>query len=298
MSLNLAQVALLVLIPAILSAIGAYARVLTARGAIAAFVVGAIVALAAPALFPALTLMVILGETATRVRAIADAGRESDAGYATKPAIRPRGSEASGARLRQSPRVTEFRKPQRGAGSVIGNGGVTALFAAAYAIADFTGADGGILALLFLAAAGSIASAAADTVAGEIGRAVRAKAVLVTTFKPVEPGANGGVSVAGTLAGVAAACLIAMAAAFASSIPALDSPFVFDIYLCTWLVFAGTAGSVVDSTVGATLEGKPIGLSISRRFTPCITLGNNETNILCTLAGAIVASLFGYQWTL
>ena len=53
---------------------------------------------------------------------------------------------------------------------------------------------------------GAIATATADTLASEIG--VLHQPRLITTFKKVEPGTDGAVSVLGTVAGMIGACLL------------------------------------------------------------------------------------------
>ncbi len=57
---------------------------------------------------------------------------------------------------------------------------------------------------------GSIATATADTMASEVGVATTPR--LITNFKKVPPGTDGGVSVLGTFAGIVGAGLIGLAA--------------------------------------------------------------------------------------
>ena len=57
---------------------------------------------------------------------------------------------------------------------------------------------------------GSIATATADTLASEIGVTVQPR--LITTFKKVPPGTDGGISVLGTAAGIIGAGIIGVAA--------------------------------------------------------------------------------------
>ena len=99
-----------------------------------------------------------------------------------------------------------------------------------------------------IALVAALAEAAGDTVSSEIGQWVSDRAYLITTFKPVRVGENGGVSVAGTAAGFAASAVIV--------------GLGLGLGLCGPYRFAGpaialgaaVAGNLLDSFVGATLE--------------------------------------------
>jgi uncharacterized protein (TIGR00297 family) len=91
--------------------------------------------------------------------------------------------------------------------------------------------------------------------------------VLLTSWKPVSPGVDGGVSVRGTLAAVVAAGVISAAAA---SMKLLGGSHALAI------VYAGVLGSLVDSLIGALLE--------RRGF-----LNNDIVNLLSTAAAAAIA---------
>jgi uncharacterized protein (TIGR00297 family) len=121
------------------------------------------------------------------------------------------------------------------------------------------------LAVLLLLAA--LAEVAADTVSSEIGTAYPGKTVLITTWKSVPAGENGGISVAGTLAGILAAVLVA-ACALALGLVSFSGAAV--------AACAATLGMLVDSALGAALERKGL-------------LGNNSVNLLGTMAAVGIA---------
>ena len=125
------------------------------------------------------------------------------------------------------------------------------------------------------AVAGAIAAVTADTWATEVGTALRAPARLVTTWRRVQPGRSGAISVPGTGAGAAGAAAIALIASYLPATawgPALPPQF-------TPVLVGGLVGMFADSFLGATVEGRIPGI-------------NNETvNLLGSLAGAVTACL-------
>ncbi len=100
-------------------------------------------------------------------------------------------------------------------------------------------------AIFLIALVAAFAEAAGDTISSEIGQWLSDRAYLITTFKPVPPGENGGISIIGTLAGFAASAVIAGLA--------------WSLGLCgtqgaTVAFGAAAAGNLVDSVLGATIE--------------------------------------------
>lgn len=169
--------------------------------------------------------------------------------------------EASGGTARRS-----FDRGGRRWQQVAANGGVAAICAAGTAL---TGWPQG-----FAVAAGAVAAATADTWATEIGRWSRTPPRLIATGRPVEPGVSGGVTAAGTLAAVAGALFIG-AVAFvlesASSGPGGAAPHAAS---AAWIAAGGFTGSLLDSVLGATLEGRVPGLN------------NDTVNLAATACGA------------
>jgi uncharacterized protein (TIGR00297 family) len=163
-------------------------------------------------------------------------------------------------------------------------------------------ANGGVAALCALLAlhgdqryaaafAGAFAAAAADTWATEIGTLFGGRPRSILTFRSISPGLSGGVTVAGTLASIAGALLVASVAAPAG------------LGTVASIGLAGFAGSIADSVLGASAQ--------SLRWCPqceraCETdphacgantapirgaswFGNDAVNFAATACGALVA---------
>jgi uncharacterized protein (TIGR00297 family) len=112
-----------------------------------------------------------------------------------------------------------------------------------------------------------LAEAAADTVSSEIGQVLGGRPRMITTLRLVAPGTDGGVSLIGTLAGMAAAAIVAATGAWA-----LDGGAA--LY---WISTAGGVfGLFFDSLLGATLERRG-------------WLNNDAVNFLSTASAAAFA---------
>lgn len=136
-------------------------------------------------------------------------------------------------------------------------------------------ANGGIAALAALAGswiafAGSLAAATSDTWASEIGRRSRTPPRLITNGRPVPAGTDGGITLLGTAGGIAGALFIA----------ALARAMVPGGFLIA-VAAAGIAGMLLDSLLGATLQGRRTWLD------------NDAVNLAATAAGAALAALAG-----
>ncbi len=98
----------------------------------------------------------------------------------------------------------------------------------------------------FLAALiAALAEAAGDTISSEIGQWLSGRAYLITTFKPVPAGLDGGVSLVGTLAGVGASAAV-VAVGYLLGLCQPGTAIVAFV--------AAGAGNLVDSYLGATIE--------------------------------------------
>ncbi len=111
---------------------------------------------------------------------------------------------------------------------------------------------------------GSIATATADTLASEVGVVEQPR--LITTFKKVPPGTDGGISVVGTAAGIIGAGIIGVSAYILGIFP---DPLV----TLKVSIIAGTVGCFVDSILGAVLE--------RRNY-----ISNEYVNLIATITGA------------
>ncbi len=128
--------------------------------------------------------------------------------------------------------------------------------------------------LLMFACAGALAEAAADTLSSEMGQALGAGPVLITTFQPVPVGTDGGISGPGTLAGIAAALVISGIAVLTRTVPG---------YGLAIAAIGAVGGMFFDSLLGATLE--------RRR-----ALNNDQVNFSSTLFAAALAIAIAKLW--
>ena len=120
---------------------------------------------------------------------------------------------------------------------------------------------------LFALGLAALAEAAADTVSSELGQVLSSHPRMITTLRPAEPGADGAISLGGTLAGVLAAGIVSAAGALA-----LHGGASMLVISCSGGVF----GLFVDSLLGATLERRG-------------WLNNDGVNFLSTASAAAFA---------
>lgn len=153
---------------------------------------------------------------------------------------------------------------RRGFGHAFANVGVAAICAIAI---SFAGRTTGTSTVLWWAAVAALATAAADTVASELGPMLGKRAFLPLTFRAVPRGTEGAISVAGTVAGILGALVVATVAVVAARTPQA-------VLLASLVVIAAFLGSYLESIVG----------SWNRRQTRPIA--NGALNFFNTVAGA------------
>ena len=163
-------------ISAVLGKLAYHARVLTAGGSTAAFLMGTCIGtLGSPNWLVLIVAFAVIGFFVTSI------------GFSEKLKVG----------------IQEGDHGERGFWNIIG----VSLPPLIFAVIDFIWQDnGGIIAIAFVA---SVAVAMADTAASELG--VKDRDVwLITTFEKVPPGTNGGVSVRGTIISLIAATVISI----------------------------------------------------------------------------------------
>jgi uncharacterized protein (TIGR00297 family) len=116
----------------------------------------------------------------------------------------------------------------------------------------------------------SVATAAGDTLASEIGETSTSKPIMITNLKIVEPGVDGGVTLLGEAASLFGSIIIAL----------LATGMGMAGYSA---ILAGTVGGFLgtnfDSLLGATLQKRGM-------------LTNNGVNLFATLFGAVIGAVF------
>ncbi len=146
---------------------------------------------------------------------------------------------------------------------------------------------------------GSLAAATADTWATELGTLGKSRPRLVTNWQAVEAGTSGGVSLRGTLSGMAGAACIGL------------SGSLFVAADLRWSVIAaaiisGFVGSLADSLLGATVQAQYHCPDCNKRTekrqhcgdqqTELISgfswLQNDAVNLAATAVGALTAAIF------
>lgn len=244
----------------VLAIVGYALRGVDVSGALAGWILGCVLIVGGgPPLYVALLAFFIIGTLATRF------------GYARK--AREGLAQEGGGR--------------RGAAHAFANVGVAAICA----VACWRGLG---FVPLFMGIA-ALATAAADTTASEIGQLVGRRAFLPLSFRRVERGTEGAISIEGTLAGIIAASLVAIAgtaltvhnfrAGFIGSVTVDKSKVVLVLTGCAFL------GSYLESILGSwnRRHGSPI--------------ANGTLNFANTLLGAFFfwvawhwVPMFGFEF--
>jgi len=93
--------------------------------------------------------------------------------------------------------------------------------------------------------------------ASELGILSKSPPILITTFKLVPPGTNGGLSVLGTVASLVGGFIMGLTLAITLAIenPVCRQDWVTELVpLLLWGAAAGGLGSLIDSFLGATVQ--------------------------------------------
>jgi len=173
--------------------------------------------------------------------------------------------------LKKTRRVAEGKRGERGFASVLANGWVpmvVAVLSYPNDLVDTFPKD--IATVLFLTA---LSSAAADTIASELG-SLSDKVYLITTFKKVRAGINGGMSAVGTAAALTAAIYISLVG-WLVLWPTGQLASFPPIYILIPIIL-GFSGCHIDSLLGATLENRGV-------------LNKDRVNILSIGAATLLA---------
>ncbi len=183
--------------------------------------------------------------------------------------------------------------PRRTLAQVFANGGVPA----ALALLSLRDRSPRVMA----AYAGALAAANADTWATEIGQRSAIPPRMITTGQTAPPGVSGAITPLGLVASLAGAGLVSVtSAALYRRHPAH----------ALGIVAAGTAGSLADSILGATLQAVYVCRRCAQRTEdrghrhddspPALTLvrglpimTNDTVNLCASLTGATIGAIFG-----
>ena len=210
-------------------------RLLTADGSVAAGGVGIIIGLIHPSWLVLLFFFLIAGVLVTKYR------------FSYKER---RGTQ-------------EGKKGERGYRNVLSTG-LVPLFVALLSIGGMGIIPPGTSGILFLTA---VATAASDTLASEMG-VLSERTRLITTWKRVRPGTNGGISLYGTLWALAGAMVTSAAGAL--FLGYFSDTITMGMTAILLPGIMGFAGCMVDSVLGATLENRG-------------TIGKGSVNFLSAL---------------
>jgi uncharacterized protein (TIGR00297 family) len=227
---------------AVLAIAGYLARSVSASGMIGGFVLGSfLIAYGGWPLYVVLLAFFVLATAATKV------------GYARKASLG----------------LAQEKGGRRGFGHAFANVGLAAL------IAPLIGHSSLPAAMLFYVAAAALATAAADTAGSEIGQLLGRRAFLPITFRRVDRGTEGAISVEGTLASAAAAIAVAGTAVFSREGFGTDRA---RLLLIGTVAASAFAGAYLESILGSWNR---------KRARP---IPNGTMNFLNTMFGAAICA--------
>jgi uncharacterized protein (TIGR00297 family) len=183
------------------------------------------------------------------------------------------------------------KSSMRDAGQVAANGGIAAVFVLIWYMFPS-------MVIVYIGYVGAIAAATADTWGTELGTLAGGNPRSIVSFKEVEKGTSGGVSLAGLAGGALGALCIAGSALIFSEPKSIGS-------LAAVTVAAGIIGSLTDSILGATVQAQYQCASckkLTERVQHCTSptthvkgvtwMNNDRVNLACAAAGGVAAMLF------
>jgi uncharacterized protein (TIGR00297 family) len=189
--------------------------------------------------------------------------------------------------------LKDLTKPgPRTFGQVIANGGPAAVFAIAFA------AKGNPI--WFIGYLACLCESTADTWATEIGTLSKSAPISIASFKPMPPGQSGAISLWGTIAAlVATLCTMVVTRFSANFIGPL--PY-WPIQMWLAAAYAGFVGTLLDSLLGATLQGlyrcdncgkvienkSHCGLR-AKRIRGIAFINNDIVNFICSFLAGVLA---------
>lgn len=203
---------------------------------------------------------------------------------------------------------------RRDLGQTLANGGFgAALAVAVFLLIDLPGEarlGNPTYAFLALAYFGAMATVNGDTWATELGVLASRPPRLITSGRPVAVGTSGGITAAGTLAALAGAAFIGLCAFLfiqAAAVATTGSLLLSDLPLIAIAGVAGLAGALVDSLLGATVQGiywcDACQKETERQVHTCGAetsplrgwrwLNNDLVNFVSSVAGGLLASGLG-----
>jgi uncharacterized protein (TIGR00297 family) len=239
---------------------GYLAKSVDLAGAIAGWILGTLIVIGGgPAMYVALIAFFVLGTACTKL------------GYRRKAAAG----------------LAQEKGGRRGAGHAFANAGIAAICA----VACWRGL--GIVPLFMGIAA--LATATADTVASEVGQLAGRRTFMPLTFRRVERGTEGAISLEGTLAGIVGALIVAIAGT-AMAIHRLRPAFTGNLtidrtHAVAVITLAAFIGSYLESVAGSwnRKQGSPV--------------TNGALNFFNTAAGAFLfwialhfVPIFGFEF--
>ena len=123
--------------------------------------------------------------------------------------------------------------------------------------------------LFYVGFVGAIAAATADTTSSEIGQLSTMKPRLITSWKEVEAGTDGAITLLGNFAAVVASVIVVSIALIFGVSGVRQMPLIISV------VIGGFVGTTFDSLLGATFEQSEI-------------IGNNTVNLLSTACSFVM----------